>query len=341
MQKLWNEYGIVALLLIVSVGGYLSLGDQKEDFISAPLEAINARFDQLLANDTDREEFGDSFAVFEKQVREGNVPPEQIESVVATLLNMQASGAHLSTEDAQMVISLAMNPSKTVFELPGNMALASPASSEPRATSLPQPATPGSAPSPPKIMDQADTRFRDMGERMSGAFALADEMGSVSFSQREEGDSRSAVRFIVSDGIAVAVDSTVQGVWNESKLKSITRDLERKRMVRYENRRKPTDENRIARSYEKERNLYARALEQKVEMAANQERLQSLERINRLQDMGMVVNFDTTAFRIQMEESMNLLMVELKKIDFDMEFDLGDADTTSKGSEKAKKKSNN
>ena len=79
MKKILNEYGLIAVLLIVSVGGYLALGDQKEDFLSAPLDAIEARFTDLMADDASKLEMSDSYADFRKKVIDQEITPEQLE----------------------------------------------------------------------------------------------------------------------------------------------------------------------------------------------------------------------------------------------------------------------
>ena len=63
------------------------------------------------------------------------------------------------------------------------------------------------------------------------------------------------------------------------------------------------------------RRLYARTRKMQLEESEEELFLFSLERFNRLQEMGMVVHLDTTMLRLQIEESLRLIMEEFDETD--------------------------
>lgn len=313
MKKIWNEYGLIAILLIVSVGGYLSLGDQKEDFLSAPLEAIRARFTQLMENEAGRAEFSESYADFEKKVRDHEITPEQIESIAASVLNLEAAGAELSPEDADMVIAMATEPAQEVLPvLKTNPAVSTDAwietedSPDYSVATMPAPRN-----SP---VDVSPERYRAMSERMAVAFAFADEMNHIADEQSDDVEFRSHVRFTFENGITVMVDSSAAPVWKSSDLRPLTKNMERKRMVRFQIGLREINVKQ-AEVLSDKRRLYARTRKMQLEESEEELFLFSLERFNRLQEMGMVVHLDTTMLRLQIEESLRLIMEEFDETD--------------------------
>ena len=323
MKKLWNEYGLIAILLVVSVGGYLSLGDQKEDFLSDPLDAIGARFTQLMEDDASREEFSESYADFEKKVRDHEITPEQVEFVAASVLNLEAAGAELSPEDAKMVIAMATEPAQTVLPVPAKRP-APPSSpvppllaaeqSEPARASSERSSTTYRISSGDATADTSPERYREMNERMADAFALADEIEVIAREESEDGEIRSHVRYTFEDGIAVTIDSSAAHMWNRKDLQPLTKDLERKRMVTYQYGLK-NKHVKVAEMEAAKRRQYAKMREQQLEESEEELFLFSLERLSKLQEMGMVVNLDTVMLRLQIEESLRQIKVEFDEME--------------------------
>lgn len=315
MKKLWNEYGLIAVLLVISVGGYLSLGDQKEDFLSDPLDAIGTRFAELMEDDKSKADFSESYAEFKKKVKEGKVAPEQVESVAASILNLKASGAALTLEDAEMVISLATEPDKVVLPVP-----APPVAPDP---SVDDGITPGWRELPAssygyyqKELDVSPQRYRLMGERMKDVFALADELDHMAGDTDNAEEFRSHIRFAFRDGIGIVVDSAVVKLWKGDALRTLTQGLERRRMVIFQNGTSDAPV-KWAEMLQKDRLLLEKARAYRTEIGTTRQFLASLERLNKLQEMGMVVSLDTAMFRHQFEESIQLIMEELGDLELE------------------------
>jgi len=149
---------------------------------------------------------------------------------------------------------------------------------------------------------------------MAGAFALADEIKVIAREESDGGEIRSHVRYTFEDGIAVTIDSSAAHVWNREDLKPITRDLERKRMVtyRYGLKNKHVKEAEIESA---KRRQYAKMREMQLEESEEELFLFSLERLSKLQEMGMVVNLDTVMLRLQIEESLRQIMEDFDEME--------------------------
>ena len=335
MKKLLNEYGLIAALLIISVGGYLSLGEQKEDFLSDPLDAIGARFSDLMADDASKAEFSESYAEFRKKVIDQEITPEQFESVAASVLNLESSGESISWEEANMVLALASEPTYRVLPGLSTVSAASQASPLSPPVSPPDQDVYSSLPVPSAeatdrtviAADMSPERYKIMNERMSDAFALADAMSEESSAST---NLRSHVKFVMGDGISVVVDSNAVTLWNGGEMRTLTRDIERKQMVQFKGGLDEPNHAREAR-YNAQRELSARAEANDLQSTVEKEYLISIERLHKLQSMGMVVEIDTVHLRQSMEYSIEMMMLELQEAEIETKVtgdgEVGDAET--------------
>ena len=306
---------MIAVLLVVSVGGYLSLGDQKEDFMSDPLDAIGARFAGLMTNETDKAEFDESFAEFRQKVMDKEVSPEQFESVAATILNMEAAGEQLTWEEAEMVLSLASEPIEAVLPTPAVPPVADAAPAAP----VPQVATSVGSNVTVHTVDVSPERYREMSDRVAQAFAAADEMKALTLDADLPDEMGSHFRFDARGGIAMVVDSSAFKIWDKEEIQPFVRDLERKKMVRFENSFQEKQRERAEQFYE-QRRLADRARAMEIEtMRIKEEYLNDLDLLYKLQSKGMVVEIDTMHLRKAMEQSIYLLMQDLEEAEAELE----------------------
>ena len=333
MKKILNEYGLIAILLIVSVGGYLALGDQKEDFLSDPLDAIGARFANLMADDASKAEMSESFAVFRQKMVDKEISPEQFESVAASVLNLEASGEQITWEEANMVLSLVSEPTQMVIPDPGWDPLASSAPSAPSAASppgnrsdpdlsLPNPASGSAGGVLYTSNDFSPERYKVMNERLADAFAFADGMDAMAKKNSGRGSLRSYVQFEYRNGISVVVDSNAFQMWNDQEMQGLTREIERNRMVRF--RKGAGGEYRRREAlYNEQRKLAAMERSLDIKSNVQNEYLVALERLQKLQSLGMVVEFDTVHVREALDLGIEMMMHELGdlRIEFDLEAD--------------------
>jgi hypothetical protein len=341
MKKLLNEYGLIAALLIVSVGGYLSLGEQKEDFLSDPLDAIGARFTDLMADDASKAEFSESYAQFRKKVMDKEITPEQFESVAASVLNLESSGEAISWEEATMVLSLASEPTYMVLPGPATVSASVPAVPASPAAPLPNKDLYTRLPVPSAdatgrtfaASDVSPERYKIMNERMTDVFALADAMSDES---KASSNLRSHVKFVMSDGISVVVDSNAVALWNEGGMRTLTRDIERKRMVQFKGSLEEYNQTREAR-FDAQRELYARSEANHLQSNIEKEYVMAIERLHKLESMGMVVEIDTVHLRKSMEHSIEMMMLELQAADVVIEIN---GDEESDAGEKVRIKVN-
>ena len=109
MREAWREYGAIAVLLVVSVGGYLYLSRSEEDLVARTVETIGAHLLALVPETEAKDRTRSRLAEFEARAAERDLSPEQIERLAASVLNLHSSGAQLAPEEAEMMLELALS----------------------------------------------------------------------------------------------------------------------------------------------------------------------------------------------------------------------------------------
>ncbi len=75
MTSSLREYGLIALLIAVSVGGYLLFERNKEDLLSFSLDAIGTKLVNLVDDETAKIRIAEAFKRFQQQVRDNELRP--------------------------------------------------------------------------------------------------------------------------------------------------------------------------------------------------------------------------------------------------------------------------
>ena len=108
MSRVWREYGVIIVLLVVAVGGYLYLTRAEEDLVDRALGHLSEHLLTLVPEGVQREETRATLAAMEEKVASGEMQPEQVERFAANVLNLASSGEPLAPDEAEMVMRLAL-----------------------------------------------------------------------------------------------------------------------------------------------------------------------------------------------------------------------------------------
>ena len=106
MKAILREYGLIAILIIVSVSGYLAFTEHKEELIAFSLDTVGSHLSEMVDDPVARDRLAVAFSTFRERVGNQEVPPEEVEFVTASLLNLTTSGERLGADDVDMVMHL-------------------------------------------------------------------------------------------------------------------------------------------------------------------------------------------------------------------------------------------
>jgi len=316
MKNILREYGVIGALLVIAVGGYFLIGDRPEDILAYSLDAIGNRLTALVADDSSKAEVADAFDRFKARVDSNEVAPEQIETVVASVLNLTVSGASLSTEEAEMVLDLATE----------TMALNLPMPQMPDVANLPTPplpTTPFPAPEEkPSWFELDETRRADVGTRVSAMIKFADQMPVVAESDAGGRRSKNYYRFDYEDGLHVVIDSLTESLLKLESFSELATELSQETWVRVQQDVEKSQQANFERiKITRQRIGRARAaVSVEVSEGGSLEKhdaLLAMERFHRLQELGLVVKMDSSLLQMRLEmtirEAMNHLKTENKE----------------------------
>ncbi len=188
MGTLWREYGLITVLLVFSVGGYLYLSESDEDLLGNAVQSLSAHLLALVPDEDGRNEALAAISMMEEKVANGEMRPEQMERLAANIMNLRSSGSSLDGPEAEMMVRIAMDEPAV---------LPSPASD------AAQPPRPAAAPSPAE-MEAAAGRVQSM-------FQLFDDVQKTQAVRAGEGiETAPSMRFYADDGLKVVLDERLR-----------------------------------------------------------------------------------------------------------------------------------
>lgn len=289
MPAFFREYGVIIALMIVALSGYFLIGDRRGEIVDYTLDMLGTRLVELASGDDEKAEIARQFAEFSDRVERQEVSPEVVESVAANVLNLRARGAIITPEEAELML----------FQEP-EIRLPSPADSGRVRTRV---YTVHSGPDPVARMD-----LRELGQRMSVMFELADAYGSRADS------SASRLRFSRDgSGIHVLIDPGMTGELEAQGMNVLTEKMREKDWVRWE-------EN-LAEQQERNTQLFERQAFRiaqmdstwKTGLARDQSRrMDAIKRAQKLAMMGATTDLDTLLLNRELESLMRDIELEIE-----------------------------
>lgn len=326
MKSIWKEYGLILLLIVVAVGGYLIVDRNKEDILAYSLDAIGTRLVSLVDDDVAKRRIALAFESFKSRVANDEVSQEQVELVAANILNLSTSGARITPEDAELILNL--NEEALLADLPvpasGVGVTAETVGADPAPDPAPEPdppaapsapATPGAmAPVRPPSVVRIDARalasrieaMVDVAESMERMVPADSVIGKFMIFSPENGlhlqidpeSGRHGIRIDI-ESIREAAAEARAGAAGSSAMVRLDETLaeqqaawstfverQRREMVQFE------------------QNVEVRSAE--LEMA-----MERLERLAKLQSQGLYAPFDTARFGVRMDDLMKRLRADM------------------------------
>ncbi len=291
MKDILKEYGVIVLLIVVAISGYLLFTQNKQDIMAYTMDALGSRLAALATNDDSRERIVEAFDRFSDRVAKQELSPEQIELVAANVLNLSAKGESITPEEAEFMLYMDASdalPSPLFTEADKGILYAEPAPITPIA-----PQTPISP-----ILVTAD--FEALGSRLEAMVKFAE---TVEVAPAEAGRH---FRFASdANGIHVVIDPKLGDLVESPSYRPMARDLDERKMVRW-NDHLADEMDREIRRFDRRRERLARAQISAAGNAAQVERLGELVRIQRLGAIGVTVSMDSTA----MNQEIELMIME-------------------------------
>lgn len=299
MKKFWKEYGLVGVLIVIAVGGYFLLGENREDILARSLDSIGERLMELVDDREAKAKTADAYANFKDRVAAKEVTPDQFERIAASVLNLSTSGAKLSSEEVEMVLSLAIEGEVNVLPIPD----------APFETSEVTPVEPA-----PDVSTYTWTLAteEEVGARVSAMVAFSDKMKQMAVAAEQADETNLHVQYVVNDGIQVVVDSVIS-IWQDNELQALTADLDREKRVIW-NKDLADTQRKHFEQLKTQREKIAVTRGAGVNLSPNEAgKIMVLERLNRLQEKGIILDIDSTTFRIRMDIILQEVLRELEE----------------------------
>jgi len=287
VNRIWKEYGLIALLIVISVGGYLLFFENKQDIMSYTLDVLEEKMVALASDDTSRERIASLFDHFSEQVAQDDITAQHIESVAANVLNLSARGEAITAEEAETVLSMD-------FQMP----LPTPESPEAESTLA------FSTPEPP-VSEEEKTELND---RLTKMLELAEVI------QIQSAGVANHIKFSTdADGIYAILDSDVEQVVLAPTFLPMARDMAERELVRWKEHLAPEREAE-AEKYKARREMLYQIRQQSMNDLQRSEHINRLERIQRLGALGMNVGPDTSAINLEVNRIVSEAMPDLDSL---------------------------
>lgn len=107
MKNILREYGFLTVLVLAGIGAYFLYQGQAGDLVEISLDSIGVRLDEMIKRPQDQAYVADLFDSFRRKVRAREVSPQEVERVVASILNMSREGVTLTPDEAKLLFEAA------------------------------------------------------------------------------------------------------------------------------------------------------------------------------------------------------------------------------------------
>lgn len=208
MSKLFREYGLIIILILVGMVGYLTLRGNEQDSLAdlaRSLDGIRSRLVAMVDDVAGREAIAAHFDRFKSKVLGQEVSPEEVESMAANVLNLSNSGSTITPEEAELMLNMASSaPEVTLLPTPEAPEPGAPEPA-PLIPALPAPPTPLVSPEPTALPTPRD--LSDLSERLKTMLIFNVEIEKVMVEHQDHRQEMARyVRYRVEEGLQVDLD---------------------------------------------------------------------------------------------------------------------------------------
>ncbi len=197
MKTFAREYGLVTVLIVVGLVGYVLYDQNREDVLSYSLDVVGERLLALVDDPVMKEALATRFAQYKRDVLEEDVAPREVEQFAANVLNLSNSGEKLTMEEAELVLA--------------------------DVTYLPEPAGSLDAPAVPQVQQK-----EALGERLHTLLVFHREMEEA---MPQDPETRREwmrhVRVVAENGLHLAVDPALSDEMREKASRQLAREVEK------------------------------------------------------------------------------------------------------------------
>lgn len=229
MRTLWREYGLIIILILVAMVGYLVVRGNEEDILAGSLDGLRDRLVAMIDDVASRQAIAAHFDRFKERVLAREVSLEEVEHVAANVMNLSNSGSTITPQQAALMLDMASSEPRTLLPMPETPETEAVESTPPVAPVPPTPATPRVAPAPPAPPTPRD--LDALGQRLRTMLAFNGEAQKVMDERpgRHEELARH-IRYRFEQGLHVDLDDAMTGEMKQRIGREVQK-LERRRMA--------------------------------------------------------------------------------------------------------------
>jgi len=221
MWEVFRKIGLFLLVLIISAGIYLVFYAEKEvrqDVLEYSLTLMGNKLLAMVTDGVGKNKLTELYEGFKQKAKQGNVAPEQIENVAASILNVSNTESSLTPQQAEGVLRSAMMAPTT------------------RISAVPHKAHKPKGPPQPTIPLKPE-RLEALGERVKTMFEFNEHMhNTMKKHALKHREMVSQIHYQVRDGLSLALDAGLRAHMNEKEFRNLAKEikyLEREQLLEW------------------------------------------------------------------------------------------------------------
>jgi hypothetical protein len=239
MRQTVRDISIYAVLLAVVTGGLWLYNNYKEDVLDYSLNLLGDKLLSMVPNEQDRVAIEKMYAKFTDQVHEQQVPPEQVETIAANILNLSKSNAKLTPDQVEAILYVGVIPRIEIdttdmnfgkfeyefetFDFPDSVAI--PEINFPEISTIPE--IPKSVPMV-RLKNIEPERVVAVGERLKSLCEFSEKLQTIiKQAPPNAPELRRHLRFRNDNGLKIAIDPQVKIALKRLAVRNLDREIAR------------------------------------------------------------------------------------------------------------------
>lgn len=317
MKNWLREYGLISLVIIVAMVGYVIYRQDRQDILATSLDVLRDRLVMIIDDAASRQVVAAHFDQFKQRVLSQEVTPEEVENVAANVLNFSNSGMTITPEQATMMLDLASDvPEVTLLPVSGEEASDDTLEASPPPAVAPTP-TVRPAPSPrPAAAPVKPNDLNALGERLETVLAFDAQAQKAMDGRRGQPEMGQHIRYRLERGLHVVLDEEMTPEMKRRLAREAQKLTERRMAVVW--KRNMAEEMRAERERARRELQSVTALQKRPprEVRVAVHNLKALETLKHLEMMGyqsMLADSVRREIKVHLEVALEALEKDLER----------------------------